>query len=286
MVLFDLEIESEHSKDSQGRDLGHQFIHPIKDLQEDMHILKPTSYSVDRERTLKWKSFVEEVLGDILPVRMGLSSPAICLSQNLIHLMGMEAMIFSLVDFPVEFHQVMRRMVRDHINYMKWLENEGLLLLNNNNTVVAQGTFGFTRDLPGNNSADKECITTHDIWGYMDSQETVNISPEMFGEFFFPYYHEAAKQFGLLNYGCCEPVHPLWEKYLSTLPNLRKISVSPWCDEEYMGQVLKGRDVIFHRKPSPNYIGVGKELDEAAFREHILKTVDCAKGCKLEFSFI
>ncbi len=123
------------------------------------------------------------------------------------------------------------------------------------------------------------------MWGFMDSQETVSISPEMFGEFFFPYYNEVAKNFGLLSYGCCEPVHPIWEKYISKLAGLRKVSISPWCDEDYMGQALKGSNVIYHRKPSPNFVGVDIELDEAAYSEHIKKTLTCAKGCKLEFSF-
>jgi hypothetical protein len=38
-------------------------------------------------------------------------------------------------------------------------------------------------------------------------KDTVSISPEMYNEFFFPYYLEAAQQFGLVSYGCCEPVH-------------------------------------------------------------------------------
>jgi len=94
-----------------------------------------------------------------------------------------------------------------------------------------------------------------------------------------------AKLCGLLSYGCCEPVHPCWRDYICKLPGLRKVSVSPWCNEEYIGEALRGTRIIYHRKPSPNFIGVGKELDETAFRQHILKTIKCAKGCKLEFSF-
>lgn len=283
--LFDLEIKIDHSNDSKGRDLGHHFVHPIKDLQEDMHLLKPTTYSVDREGTMEWKAFVEEILGDILPVRISMGSPSICLSQKIVHLMGMETMIYSLVDYPEEFHEIMRRMSQDYIEHLKWMEKEGLLILNNGNDKVSQGTFGFTHSLPGKEYSPEKGTAVNNIWGYMDSQETVSISPDMFEEFFFPYYMEGAKQFGLLNYGCCEPVHAIWEKCISKLPNLRKVSISPWCDEEFMGQALKGGNVIYHRKPSPNFIGVGKELDEEAFREHILKTIRCARGCKLEFSF-
>jgi hypothetical protein len=278
-------VEREHSKDSSGREVGHKFLHPIKDLKEDLHLLKPTMYQLDREGTLKWKSFVEDIIGDILPVKVLMPPPGICLTQNVVHLMGMENMFYSMFDYPDEFHQFMQRIIEDHIGFLRWMEKEELTSLNNGNQHVPQGTFGFTKDLPRDGYTGEGSVSTSHIWGYLDSQETVGVSPEMFGEFFYPYYLEGAKQYGLVNYGCCEPVHTIWEDYISKLPNLRKVSISPWCDEEYMGEALKGSNVIYHRKPSPNFVGVGKELDEEGFKEHILKTIRCAKGCKLEFSF-
>ncbi len=49
-----------------------------------------------------------------------------------------------------------------------------------------------------------------------------------------------------------------------------------------MGEALRGGHVIYSRKPSPNFIGVGRELDEEAYAEHIAHTLRCAKGCELE----
>lgn len=50
-----------------------------------------------------------------------------------------------------------------------------------------------------------------------------------------------------------------------------------------MGERLRGSRTIFHRKPSPNYLGVG-DFDEEGFREHIRKTLRAAKGCTLEIT--
>ena len=127
-------------------------------------------------------------------------------------------------------------------------------------------------------------LTTRDVWGFMDSQETVGLSPEMYEEFIFPCYQKISSQYGLLSYGCCEPVSPIWDNCISKLENLRKVSISPWCDEELMGERLRDRKVIFHRKPSPNYLGVGAVMDEEAFREHLRKTFRAARGCKLEIT--
>lgn len=40
-------------------------------------------------------------------------------------------------------------------------------------------------------------------------------------------------------------LNPIWEKYLSTLDNLRKVSVSPWADNQLMGEYSKGGRTIF-----------------------------------------
>ena len=117
----------------------------------------------------------------------------------------------------------------------------------------------------------------------MDSQESVGLSPEMYHEFVFPCYRRIAEAYGLLSYGCCEPVHPIWDD-VKTLHNLRKVSISPWCNEEIMGERLRGQRVIYQRKPSPNFLGVGKTLDEEAVREHITTTLKAAQGCKLEIT--
>ncbi|MDL2293330.1 hypothetical protein LJC60_01715 [Ruminococcaceae bacterium OttesenSCG-928-D13] len=77
---------------------------------------------------------------------------------------------------------------------------------------------------------------------------------EMYAEFVFPYYERIAQVYGRLSYGCCEPVDPVWDM-VSRLPNLRKISISPWCNEEKMGEALRGSSIIYHRKPSPTSLG-------------------------------
>jgi len=42
--------------------------------------------------------------------------------------------------------------------------------------------------------------------------------------------------------------------------------------------------VIYHRKPSPNFLGVNPTLDEEAVRAHIRKSLQAARGCKMEIT--
>lgn len=279
-----LDISKTFAKDSEGRQIGFTQKHPIKDLKEDIHNLKPSVYSVNRERTAARKQFVEEVLGDIMPVVLKNNSllwffmPSMCVTD----LMGLEAMMYAMVDYPEEIHQLYRFIRDDLIAFVRWQEQEGLLSLNNANDFTGAGSFGFTEELPTSKYSQSGRITTKDLWVNINSQETVSISPAMFGEFTYPYCRDLAEQFGLVYFGCCEPVDKIWE-YIKNLPGLRKVSVSPWCNEEFMGNALRSGKVIYSRKPSPNYIGVGTIFDEDAFAEHVAKTLIAAKGCELEF---
>ena len=52
-----------------------------------------------------------------------------------------------------------------------------------------------------------------------------------------------------------------------------------------MGDVLRGTNIIYSRKPKPNFVGVDPIFQEDAFREHINRTLHAAKGCTVEFVF-
>ena len=279
--LFDLEQKRVFAADTKGRDLGYHVEPAITNLPEQLPTLRPSTMGFDREGTLAWKAYVEEAIGDILPVRMCGRSISHVPTQMVTDLMGMEAMMFALMDTPDELRMLTERIADDRIAYQRMLEDNGLLFPTNGNDWLCQGSFCFTRDLP----APAGRVTSRDIWGYMDSQETVGISAEAFRDVFWPAYRRLAGLYGLVSYGCCEPVNVHWATCISELKNLRKVSISAWCDEEAMGEALRGGRVIYHRKPSPNFFCGSPELDEDAISAYFLKTLRAARGCKLEFSF-
>ena len=42
----------------------------------------------------------------------------------------------------------------------------------------------------------------------------------------------------------------LWDD-LRQLPHLKKVSISRWCDQRFMGEALRGTGIVFSRKPDP-----------------------------------
>lgn len=281
--LFDIDIHVEGTTDANGnRSVGHQFASVINDLEEDYEKLKSTKFGVDIETTMLKKQVIEEAIGDILPVKLIGSCLYSVPTQMVVHFMSMENMMFNMYDYPELFKEMMGRIADDTLAYYRLLEEKGVILPTNDGETVGQGTWCYNHTLPRDKAPGT--YTSKDVWGFLDSQETVGISPDMYDEFIFPCYKKIASQFGLLSYGCCEPVDPIWDKCLSKLDNLRKVSISPWCNQEFMGERLRGSNIIFHRKPSPNFLGVGTNLDEDAFRAHIQETLRAAKGCKLEIT--
>lgn len=282
-TLFGLQVKVQGTKDAEGKtSVGHHFISQIEDLEEDWDKLGETQFGVNPAASLERKAAVEEVIGDILPVRLEGNCLYSVPTQMVVHLMSMETMMFSMYDYPELFKEMMERITDDTLAYYRLLEKEGLILPTTGGGFLGQGSWCYNHTLPDGKAPGS--YTAKDVWGFMDSQETVGISPEMFEEFIFPCYKKISESYGLLSYGCCEPVDPIWENCISRLENLRKVSISPWCNEEYMGERLRGSRVIYHRKPSPNYLGTGTVLDEEAFRAHIRKSLKAAKGCEMEIT--
>ncbi len=275
-------IGTESVEDHQGIRTGYRFLHPIKNLKEDLHLLKPATCRVDRERTLVWKAFLEDLLDGILPVaiRSGTFGSTM-LTHRVIELMGMEAFFVAMHESPEEVHRLMGFLRDNCLRVMRWAEAEGLLRLNNGNQQSFGSSYNFTTALPAPGFTD-DAVRLCDMWGCTNSQESVGISPAMYHEFCFPYYRDVCEPLGLLYYGCCEPAHPFWED-IRRLPHLKKVSISRWCDQHFVAEALQGTDIVFSRKPDPNFLSVDVTLDEEAWAAHIRETLDATRGLFVEF---
>jgi hypothetical protein len=104
----------------------------------------------------------------------------------------------------------------------------------------------------------------------------------MFREFEIEYARRICARFGLVYYGCCDPLDRKM-KEVRMLPNVRKVSMSPWADQE-RGAAEIGGDYVFSRKPSPAFLAPERfEADKV--REDLLATRRICErsGCALEY---
>ncbi len=262
-----------------GGGKGYHIDPVIENLGDELDKLRGGSFSVDRVGTLQYQAAVEEVLGDILPVRLVQKCLTGAITYPLVELMGMENYYLSMYDYPDELHQAMDMATQVYEGYYDMLEREGLLLPAHGVSPVAQESFAFNDELP----TDRVAKTT-ECWGFLESQETTAVSAETFGEFVFPYQDRLARRFGLLSYGCCERVDAIWEGYLSKWKNLRKLSVSPFNDERRVGEYLRGSNVVYYSKPRAEYVTNPGPLDEEALRRYFKGVCEAASGCLLEIA--
>lgn len=282
--LFGLEPERHLAEDDKGRSLGFSVDYPITDLEIDFENLNQSLWSYNQEATMKKFELAQDLVGDILSVKLFNDSHnwQFSITAHAVYLMGMENMFLAMMETPDLVQKLFSKITDDLISWMRWQEDNNLLTLNNANHYAGSGSYGFSNELPQSDFLGK--VRLKDLWGNLNSQETVGVSPGQFMDEVYPHYEKLAGIFGLNYYGCCEAVHNLWDKGLKNLPNLRKISASPWCDDNIMGNFLRGGKVIFCSKVSPNFIGIDK-FDRAGLSRDIEATLRATKSCPLEFSY-
>lgn len=281
VTIGDFGVQTELVRgNNEGRLGSYHWDPPIKDLDKDFDRLNFRELSVDREKTHAWKSFLETHFGDILPVVLrGSYWWTTGLTASAINLIGLEQLMMAMYDNPTGLHRLMAFLRDDFLHMMDWFEREQLLTLNNRNDYLGSGSIGYTEELPRPGWQESHPVTFADLWGLSESQETVGVSPKMFAEFIFPYQEPVIRRYGLSYYGCCEPVDKRFQT-VKQIQNLRRVSVSPWCNQKVMAEECAGR-YIFCRKPNPTLISTAV-FDEAAIRADLRETLSTARDCALE----
>lgn len=251
---------------------------PLKsyDNLDKLHFPKIT---VDYKETEQRVSLANEILGDLLEVRKKTAWWwTLGMTWTLVDLRGMTEMMMDMYDYPDELHRLMGILRDGHLAKLDFLEKNSLLSLNNDGTYVGSGGFGYTSELPSQGYDGHE-IRTADMWGFCESQETTQISPDMFEEFIFPYQLPIMERFGLNCYGCCEPLDKRWH-VVKKFPKLRRISVSPWANLKTMAELLEG-NYIYSMKPNPADLALSK-IDEEYIRKNIREALRTTRGCRVE----
>lgn len=191
--------------------------------------------------------------------------------------MGIEGVLDSLIDRPEYMREMARRMVKGYMSMLDQLEEQGLLCYNQS---LIHCTGAYTDDLPAP-GFNPQKPRTKDIWMYGLAQMFATVSPAMFEEFEIDMCMPIFERFGLVYYGCCDPLDRKM-KQVRKIPNLRKVSMSPWVNEELGASEIRG-DYVYSRKPNPAMLA-WPEFNEKEVRAHLQASVEvCDRyGCPLE----
>jgi hypothetical protein len=243
--------------------------------------LKFRKITVDDDKTQRLFGLAQEVLGDILEVRLeGVWWWSHGMTSDLILLRGFEQVLYDMYDNPAGLHRLMAFLRDENLARLDFLESQGLLSLNNGGDFVGTGGYGWSSELPAA-GFDGKTVRPRDMWGFCESQETVGVSPKLFEEFVFAYQLPILERFGLNIYGCCEPLDGRFD-IIQRIPRLRKVTVSPWSNAEKMAERIGSR-YIYSRKVPPAEIS-GPVIDKEKIRQGLRATLRAAAGnkCRVE----
>jgi hypothetical protein len=251
---------------------------PLKSYEEDLPRLRFPEIKIDHEGTGLLAGLADEIFGDLLTVRVRTNWWwSVGLTVHVAFLRGLDQFMYDLSLEPDNVHRLMA-FIRDGLmSLIDYAEENDLLFLNNDESYVGSGGLGFTNELPQPDYNGK--VRACDIWGTGESQESVGVSPQMYSEFVFPYELPLVERFGLVCYGCCEPVDKRWH-VLEQIPRLRRVSVSAWADWEKTAEMLGDR-YVYSMKPSPAPLAM-PWFDEEAVRADLRRGLEATRGCRVE----
>jgi len=251
---------------------------PIKNYKTDLCRLHSPTFEIDWITTRGCLEIADDLFRGILAVRLkgiwwwslGITYPAILFR-------GLTNMLYDFYDNPDELNELFSIISKGHLDKLDYLERNGLLSLNNDGSYVGSGGFGYTEELPQSDFNGR--VRSIDMWGFTESQETGEVSPDMYERFIYPFEKPIMDRFGLTCYGCCEPLHSRWH-VICKHHSLRRVSCSPWADVRSMASFL-GDKYILSLKPNPSAIATPSP-DWTAIRRKLRETLEIVGNCIVE----
>ena len=226
----------------------------------DLDKLHMREVTYDKAGSLADLAYAGELFGDIVPVKLcglagGYGLGAVFWDEIAMY-RGVSPMLADLYDRPEFMHKMVGRLTDIFLNTLRRLEELDCLEAG---APALHCTAAAVSDL--DDVINDGHVTPRQVWGRGTAQIFASVSPAMHDEFDIQYMKRAMAPFGLVYYGCCEPLHNKID-ILEQLPNLRKIGVTPWADPDVAAERMGGRYVMAF-KPNPAFVAGGGDLDAA-----------------------
>jgi hypothetical protein len=275
---FGVAVQEEIAVTDPASDVvGHKFVNQFREDSDLEKVLVP-QISHDAAETARRMDVAHTLFDGLLEVRPWGADPYLSLWDPISFWMGVENALYAIVDRPDFMHKLVGRLTDGYLSMLDQLEQQGLLCQPQS---LIHCTGAFTDDLPAS-GFNPDAPRTKDIWMFGLAQMLATVSPEMFQEFEVDYASRICARFGLVYYGCCDPLDRKMDQ-VRRIPNVRKVSMSPWVDEN-RGAAEIGRRYVYSRKPSPALLAP-ETFNPDRVREDLRATrAACERfGCPLEY---
>lgn len=249
--------------------MTHTYFDQIPD-EAAIEKLRVPDIAVDEAANASREALALDMFGDILPVYLSGISIWASIWDRLVYWRGATPVLYDLIDRPEFTHKLMGRIMEIDMAVLDRYE-ELNLLETKQETIHCCGAF--TDELPKQDQSAKH-VSAKQCWVAGAAQIFSEVSPAMHNEYEIEYLMPYYERFGLVNYGCCEPLHNKIG-IIRKIKNVRAISVSPWADVNVAAQRMGG-DYVMARKPNPSFVAMDRIDDRLIIDE----TAATLKACR------
>jgi hypothetical protein len=268
---YGVELDEDTIVKVQNETASSHFYKAVIKEPEDLAKIRDIHVTRDDARSEKNLQEARRVFGGIAPV---------CLTHgeqfhlgawdSLTTWMGVENVYFDLLDRPEFLHAAMRR-TTDAI--LAGIADAERLEACDDIAKTCHCSYAYTDDLLPDFGQGKGAKPQYS-WAYGLAQLFSSTAPDVTREFELPYICEMAARFGKIYYGCCERLDDRLD-IVAQIPNVQKVSCSPWSDRERFCERLP-KNLIVSFKPNPaNLAGVAPNEDAA--RADIMRSLAAAR---------
>jgi hypothetical protein len=237
---------------------------------EEVEALEAPVIEVDPKGDQERLAQASELLDGILPVRLVGQGRHTGLWDLISTKISPERMLYDLIDRPDYVKVLINKFVEMEGKVLDQFEEHGLLEAA---PPEIHCTGAFCDDLPSDDY-DGGKATAKDTWVFSMAQMFSEVSPAMQEEYDILPLKPLLERYGLVYYGCCEPLHHKID-IVRKISNVRKISVSPWANKEVSAENIHG-DYVFSAKPNPSHVAMGS-FDEDLVRKDFEETVEICR---------
>jgi hypothetical protein len=275
---FGIEVEEEIvTQDATNSVVSHRYTNQFQSMDDLEQIHNPV-ITHDELETKRRMAAAHQLFDGLLEVRAWGADPYLSIWDPISTWMGVENALYAIIDRPDFMHALVGRLTDGYLSMLEQLEDQGLL---GGPQSLIHCTGAYTHELPAA-GYNPQKPRLKDMWMFGLAQMFSTVSPAMFKEYEVDYSSRICDRFGLVYYGCCDPLDRKMAQ-VRMIPNVRKVSMSPWANQARGAAEIHG-DFVFSRKPSPAMLAFDS-FDPEAVRQDLTTTRElCAKNnCPLEF---
>ncbi|MCL2035444.1 MAG: hypothetical protein FWG94_12065 [Oscillospiraceae bacterium] len=267
---YGLTIIEETLATQEGNDIvSHKYADQCE-TEESLAELRPDEIRADKALDKEHKERCEEIFKGIIPVRLSGVSIHAGVWDRIAQARPLESILFDIVDRPEFIQMVAKKFLELTMSTVDQCEALGLL---DAEDPLVHCTGAYVDELP-TKSCNPDKATAKDCWTFAMAQIFATVGPDTHEEFEIDIMKPLFERFGLLYYGCCEPLHQKID-IIRKIKNVRKISISPWAKIDESAERIGG-DYVFSGKAHPAYVASGV-LETENIKTQVTQMIEACK---------